>query len=190
MLQAFRTQVLASGVTTPAQFAAALGNQATVRTLRDRLSNLPQAAAINVVDADGQVVASSSALPQAPVDVSDREFFGWFRDHPADVPFIGRPVQGRLTKGWTVYVVRRVAGPDGQTLGFVAGALALAYFEEFYRAIAHDDATAITLMRRGGTMLVRYPDFDQLCRHAHAGRSRTGTTWRRAAAGCIGPAAS
>ena len=43
VLQAFRTQVLSSGVTTPAQFAAALGNQATGRRLRDRLSNLPQA---------------------------------------------------------------------------------------------------------------------------------------------------
>ncbi len=161
VVQAIRAQVLASGVTTPAEFAAALNQPATGQALRDRLRNLPQAAAIHIVSADGRVVASSVRLPETTVDVSDREFFGWFREHPADIPFISPPVQGRLTPGWTAYVVRRVAGPDGTTLGFVAGGLALSYFEQFYHAIAHDDATAITLMRRGGTILARYPGFDQ-----------------------------
>jgi signal transduction histidine kinase/DNA-binding NarL/FixJ family response regulator/HPt (histidine-containing phosphotransfer) domain-containing protein len=161
VVQAIRTQVLAGGVTTPAAFAAAVQYQAASQALLDRLRNLPQAAAIHIVSADGVVVASSVTLPQTTVDVSDREFFGWFREHPADIPFISTPVQGRLTPGWTAYVVRRVAGPDGTTLGFVAGGLALSYFEQFYRAIAHDDASAITLMRRGGTVLARYPGFDQ-----------------------------
>jgi signal transduction histidine kinase/DNA-binding NarL/FixJ family response regulator len=161
VVQAIRAQVLASGVTTPAEFAAALNQPATGQALRDRLRNLPQAAAIHIVSADGRVVASSIQLPQTTVDVSDREFFGWFREHPADIPFISPPVQGRLTPGWTAYVVRRVAGPDGRTLGFVAGGLALSYFEQFYHAIGHDDSTAITLMRRGGTILARYPGFDQ-----------------------------
>ncbi|MGA3400998.1 MAG: ATP-binding protein [Acetobacteraceae bacterium] len=161
VLQAVRAQVLSGGAATPAAFEAALGNQTTAQTLGDRLRNLPQAAAITAVSADGRVVVSSRGLLGATVDVSDREFFGWFRDHKEDAAFIGRPVQGRLTPGWTAYVVRRVVGPDGQTLGFVAGALALSYFEDFYHAIAHDDATAITLMRRGGTILTRYPGFDR-----------------------------
>ena len=186
-----RTQVLASGVTTPAQFAAALGNQATVRTLRDRLTQ----SAAGRRDQRGRCRRAGGGLFQLrcrrqPVDVSDREFFGWFRDHQADVPFISPPVQGRLTEGWTAYVVRRVAGPDGQTLGFVAGALALSYFEEFYRAIAHDDATAITLMRRGGTILVRYPDFDQYVGTRMPARIALVQRGGTRAAGCIGPVAT
>jgi signal transduction histidine kinase/DNA-binding NarL/FixJ family response regulator len=161
VLQAIRAQVLANGVTTPTEFAAALSHDETSQSLRDRLRNLPQAAAIHIVSADGRVVASSVALPATAIDVSDRAFFGWFRDHPADIPYISPPVLGRLTPGRTAYVVRRVAGPDGQTLGFIAGGLALSYFEQFYHAIVHDDATAITLMRRGGTILARYPGFDR-----------------------------
>jgi len=159
VLQAVRAQVLSSSIATSAQFAASFGNAVTAQALRDRLSNLSQAAAIELVDADGRVVVSSRGLPQQTIDVSDREFFGWFRDHKADVLFIGPPVVSRLIPGWTVNIVRRVAGPEGQTLGFVAGALALSYFEDFYRAIAHDDATAIALVRRGGTVLVTYPEF-------------------------------
>jgi signal transduction histidine kinase/DNA-binding response OmpR family regulator len=161
VVQAVRAQVLASGVTTPAGFAAALDTRATVRTLADHLRNLPQAAAITVVSADGHVLASSQGLLPTRVDVSDRDFFGWFREHPEDVAFIGGPVSSRLAPGWTAYVVRRVAAPDGQTIGFVAGGLALSYFEEFYHAIARDDATAITLVLRGGTVLVRYPGFEK-----------------------------
>ncbi len=160
VLQGVRTQVLAGGVTTPADFVTALGNAATVENLRDRLRNLPQAASIVVVGADGRVVVSSHGVPPTTVDVADRPFFAWFRDHPADIPFVSPPVSGRVVPGWTAYVVRRVAGPDGQTLGFVAGGLELAYFEGFYRAIARD-ATAITLLRQDGTILVRVPDFDK-----------------------------
>ncbi len=185
VLQAVRARVLLAGVTTPTEFAATLGNAATAAALRDRLHNLPQAAAINVVSADGRVIVSSLELPQAAIDVSDRDFFAWFRGHKADIPYISQPVQGRLTPAWTAYVVRRVASPDGQTLGFVAGALSLAYFEEFYRTIAHDDATAITLMRGGGTVLVRYPDFDRFVgtrmppqSHWYELASRGGGTYR------------
>ncbi len=160
-LQLVRARVLAAGATTSAQFTAAFANQGMVRTLHNRLTNLPQAAAITMVNADGQVVVSSSWVPKQPINVSDREFFRWFREHKGDVAFISPPVHGRLIEGWTVYMVRRVAAPDGSTVGFIAGALSLSYFEDFYRAIAHDDATAFMLIRGGGTILVRYPNFDR-----------------------------
>ena len=64
VVQAIRAQVLASGVTTPAEFAAALNQPATGQALSDRLRNLPQAAAIHIVSADGRVVASSVRLPE------------------------------------------------------------------------------------------------------------------------------
>jgi signal transduction histidine kinase/CheY-like chemotaxis protein len=161
VLQAVRAQVIASGITTPAQFAARLGNETTVQRLREHLNNLPQAAAISLVDADGQVVAASTGLPQQTIDVSGREFFDWFRGQTGDRPFVGRPVQGRLTQGWTVYIVRRVTGADGATLGFVAAALALSYFDDIYRAVSVDDATSVTMVRGDGIVLARYPDFSK-----------------------------
>ena len=45
------------------------------RTLHNRLTNLPQAAAIDVVNADGQVVVSSRWVPQQPIDVSRPRIF-------------------------------------------------------------------------------------------------------------------
>jgi len=156
-LQIVRTQVSSRAGNMP--LVAGQGTQATVQSLRERLTNLPQASAIGLIDPEGRIVATSLGVPKAPLNVSDRPFFSWFRQHKQDVPYVGPAIQARLLPGWTAYVVRRIAAPDGGTLGYVAGALSLSYFEDFYRTIVHDSATAITLMGRGGTILVRYPGF-------------------------------
>ncbi|HUB12057.1 MAG TPA: ATP-binding protein [Acetobacteraceae bacterium] len=177
-LQLVRSQVLAAGIVNAAEFDASLANQSMVEALRNRLTNLPQVAGITLVDADGHVVVTSNGLPEQTDDVSAREFFAWFRDHKADVAFISPPVQAGLLKRWTFYVVRRVAAPDGSTIGFVGGALSLSYFEELYRAVARDEATAINLTRGDGTILVRYPDFPK-----YVGRQiPRGSAWHGVAA--------
>jgi signal transduction histidine kinase/CheY-like chemotaxis protein len=158
-LQVVRLQILSSGVKTPADFAAALGNQAAVNTLRDGLHNLPLAAGVYLIAADGHLVVSSLGVPPEPIDAADRAFFERFHNKAGDFPFISPPVHSRMTHQWAVYVVRRITTPDGSVLGFVAGALSLPYFADLYRAIIRDDATAITLMRGDGTVLVRYPGF-------------------------------
>ena len=168
-LQLVRTQVLSGTGNLP--LVAGQATQATVQSLRARLTNLPQAAAIGLLDAGGHVIATSLGVPKVPIDVSDRPFFAWFGAHKQDVPYIGPAVHARLIPGWAAYVVRRIAAPDGRTLGYVAGALALSYFEDFYRTIAHDNATAITLMRRDGSILVRYPGLDRYVGHTMPRRS-------------------
>jgi len=176
-LQIVRTQVLSHTGELPLDPAKA--TPATAQALRQRLTNLPQAAAISLIDAQGRVVATSLGVPQPPLNVSNRLFFSWFHEHQADVPFISPPLQGHLVPGWTAYVVRRIAAPDGHTLGYVAAALALSYFEDFYRAIAaHDDATAIMLMRRGGSILVRYPGSERYV----GGEISRGSPWYALAA--------
>jgi signal transduction histidine kinase/DNA-binding NarL/FixJ family response regulator len=159
MLQAIRAQVLASGVASTAEFRSALGTPAMADMLRDRLRNLPQVASLSLINGNGRMVASSVGTPDTPVDLSGRAFFAWFQDHPEDALFIGPPAHGRQTEGWTVHIVRRISGPNGTTLGFVAGALSMTYYADFYRAIAHDDILAITLLRDGGTILARYPGY-------------------------------
>ena len=154
-LQLVRSQILSG--TGNLSLVSGAATEASVQSLRARLTNLPQAAAIGLIDADGRVVVSSLGVPRTPIDVSNRVFFSWFRAHRQDMPFIGPAVQARLLPGWTAYVVRRIAAPGGRTLGYVAAALALSYFEDFYSAIIHDNATAITLIGRGGAILVRYP---------------------------------
>jgi signal transduction histidine kinase/DNA-binding response OmpR family regulator len=158
-LQVVRLQIQSSGFATPAAFAAGLSHQATVSRLADALRNLPEASGLYLIASNGRLVASSLGVPNGPVAILEQACFAWFQGHKADVPFITPPIRNKLTHEMAVYVVRRITGADGATLGFVAGALALPYFVDFYRAAVRDDATAITLLRGDGTVLIRYPDF-------------------------------
>jgi signal transduction histidine kinase/CheY-like chemotaxis protein/HPt (histidine-containing phosphotransfer) domain-containing protein len=160
MLQSVREQVLAAGSQTPAQFRTMLGTEATYRMLRERLRNLPQLDAIGMTDADGVALVSSRGWPIEPADLSDRDYFRWVKDHNDGGLFISAPAQSRMTGAWTVYLARRVNGPDGQMLGAVVGAMTLQYFADFYQAVARGEATAISIVRNDGIILVRYPSLE------------------------------
>ena len=74
--------------------------------------------------------------------------------------FISGPIRSRVTGEWTIYLVRRINGPDGQLLGAVAGALDVKYLTDFYSAISTNKRLRVALLRRDGTFLARYPDQD------------------------------
>ena len=54
-------------------------------------------------------------------------------------------------------LTRRISGPNDEFLGIVAGVAELRYFEDFYQAISTDEGESVSLFRRDGTILARYP---------------------------------
>ena len=157
VLQATREQILANGVATEEAFRDALSSEAVHLDLVQRLRNLPQADAITLVDAKGILINTSRFWPNQPVSLADRDFFRYLRDHVDNRVFISDPVQARTTGAWTVYLNRRVSSPQGEFLGIVVGAIALQYFEDFYQAITPEAGGSVSILRRDGTVLLRYP---------------------------------
>ncbi|HEY1935720.1 MAG TPA: PAS-domain containing protein [Acetobacteraceae bacterium] len=178
VLQSVRQQVLDQGVATPQQFAALAANPATERMLAHRLDNLPQAREFGLVDAAGQRLVTSGGEEHPSLDLSNREFFQWFQDHPADKLFVGAPVIGKQSHVWTVCVARRIVAPNGTTLGFVTSAISLRYFADFYQAITTNSASSVTVLRSDGSILVRYPDLDSFIGQ----RIPAGSEWYRTVA--------
>ncbi len=179
VLQATREQILANGVTTGEAFRDTLSGEAVHLDLMERLRNLPQAEAFTLVDAQGRVINTSRFWPNQPVRVGDRDFFRYLREHADNRLFISAPVQARTTGAWTVYLARRVSLRHGALLGLVVGAISLQYFEDFYRAITPEAGGSVTVLRRDGTVLVRYP-------HAAAfigAKIPAGSPWYTAVAG-------
>ncbi len=148
-------------IQTPDEFRQVLGGEDTHRFLRERMINLPQANALVVVDADGRLLNTSREWPAQRVDVSSGDVYAHFRSSGADDLFISLPVRSRVTGNWTVYLARRISGPDGVLLGIVAGALDVKYLADFYSAISANQGVRVTLLRRDGTILARYPDMDR-----------------------------
>jgi signal transduction histidine kinase len=157
VVQETRERVLASGVETPEQFRRLMAGEETHHFLVDRLKNLPQAEALILVGADGRLVNFSRAWPIPPFDLTGRDYYSHFHEHDDPGVFISEPVKSRITDAWTIFLARRINGPHGVFLGSVVSAIELRYFEDFYRAIALQDNGSVTVVRRDGTILVRYP---------------------------------
>ena len=109
--------------------------------------------------ADGRFAASNldpEGTKTGHVDLSEREHIRIHlrpdsvpeaaRGLPANGLFIGKPVLGKVSKRWTIQLSRRIAAPDGRTLGVVVASLDPAYFEGVYAHVA--------LGRSGGVALV------------------------------------
>ncbi|WP_284946113.1 bifunctional diguanylate cyclase/phosphodiesterase [Acidisoma cladoniae] len=157
ILQDLQQRIQRQGIATPAQFSAQLQNAALEEALHRSEQALPQANAFTIIGADGRLVNFSRRWPIPATDLSDRDYYAYFRAHDDPNPFVSQPVRSRGDGNWTVYVVRRVDGPGGIFLGLVLCAIDLNYFQKFYAALASGADTAVTLLKRDGTGLASFP---------------------------------
>lgn len=150
------------GVVDSASLQNALGGIDTYHLLQDKLSGVPQADAVTIINAQGKLINFSRYWPIPAVDVSDRDYFQALSKKGAPKTFIGLPVQNRGTGTWTIYLARRLDSPSGEFMGLVLGAMSLQYFEDFYKSVTLDEGGAISLIRQDGVLLARYPHTDEI----------------------------
>jgi len=125
--------------------------------LKDRIGGLAYLEAVAVISARGKLLNFSRSWPIPDIDVSDRDYFKALQSDPQLMSFVSEPVRSRATGTWTFYLARKLAGPNGELVGLVLGAVAPQYFEKFFKAIALGDDSSISLVRRDGMLLVREP---------------------------------
>jgi PAS domain S-box-containing protein len=162
VVQETREMVRASGVTDADQFRLRMGTEEVHHFLLDRLHSLPQANSIALLDDAGMIVNFSRAWPVPVIDASDRDFYRYLREHSDPDAFIGGPVVNKVSGAWVIMLTRRISGPNGEFLGIVAGVAELRYFEDFYQAISTDEGESVSLFRRDGTILARYPRVEKM----------------------------
>src|SRR5262249_40427161 len=135
VLQELCEKIANAGITTPEQLKLTMGTEEIHRYLVDRQHDLPQADALVIVDADGKRFNFSRTWPVQIIDLSDRDYYAYLREHADAAAFVTAPVKNRATGTWTVYLARRINGPHQEFLGVVLGAMEVRYFQEFYKAI-------------------------------------------------------
>ncbi len=128
--------------------------------LVSRKETLPQLDAITFIDTEGNLVNFSRSWPVPKVNVVDRDYFKALVADPGLGAFIGQPVQNRGTGTWTIYMARAATAPDGTLAGIVLAAVQLTYFETLYKDVVADETMGISMFRRDGTLLARYPHLD------------------------------
>jgi PAS domain-containing protein len=129
----------------------------THQRFKDRISALPHINSLVLTDAQGKLINFSRSWPLPSVKVPDQDPSEAFKSDPRLTFYVGAPLRGPATGNWVVLVARKFTGPNGEFLGVVTGAMELAYFEKMFEAVATSPNESISLFRRDGTLLVRYP---------------------------------
>ncbi len=146
-----------AGLRTADDFRRMMAGPEVHADLVSRIRSLPHLDAITAIAEDGTLINFSRYWPIPRVNVADRDYFTILRDDPDRESFISRPVPNRGDGTWTIYVARRVSGPDRQFLGLILGAVQLAYFERLYQNVAPLRDSSISLFRSDAVLLARHP---------------------------------
>lgn len=134
--------------------------------LQQKLAALPYVRTLLVVDADGRIRHSSNLALAIGLNVADREYFTWHRDHADNTLHIGPPIRGRTDGRWFIAMSRRLYKSDGGFDGVVLAAVEPAYFQRFYETLRVGEGGTVTMLSRDGVLLARTPHADD-----HVGRS-------------------
>ncbi|MCA6109096.1 bifunctional diguanylate cyclase/phosphodiesterase [Bradyrhizobium cenepequi] len=152
-----------SGIaTTRENFRQRLSGEDIHLTLKSKIDALSYVGGINVFDADGVLINSSSRWPVASVSVADRSYFRTFKSDPQSPERLLEPVHSRITGAWTVLLARKVTGTNGEFLGVVGRGIEPANFERFFATVALAPGAAISMHHRDGTLLARHPHVTEL----------------------------
>jgi diguanylate cyclase (GGDEF)-like protein len=158
----FVDYVRASGITSAADYRKRLAGQDLHRMLRSKIEALPYIGGVNIIDAEGNLINSSTAWPAPNVNVADRAYFQTFRYDPNAPDVLIEPLYSRISGAWTILIVRKIVGPNGEFMGAVGRGIEPANFEKFFESAVLGEGTTISMLHRDGTMLARYPHSSEL----------------------------
>lgn len=185
----------ASAIDTPEHFKRRMSSPDIHLMLSSKLSAMSYVGGINIFDADGMLINSSSVWPVPSVSVADRPYFQAFKNDPQSPGMMVEPVHSRITGVWTTVIARKMTGPHGEFLGAIGRGIEPTNFEQFFASLALGDDAAISMLHRDGTLLARYPHADGLigqisatarcsdicspapARASHCARSVRSTAW-------------
>ena len=118
---------------------------------------LSQSRSIVIGDAQGDTTIDA-AMPMSKINVADREYFRWHRDHDDPGLHFGDKIVSRVSGLPVIPLSRRINDPaSGAFAGVVVASLLPDYLEDFFRSLSSNRRDAFTLTSATGTLLVRYP---------------------------------
>jgi signal transduction histidine kinase len=157
ILRGVQAKLAADDVTDAESYARKEAGHEMSQFLQARLAGVPQLDALTLIAADGRLINFSRDHPLPDVNVADRDYFAALSDKPPDRPFLSEPVETHATGKWTVYLGHRLTGNDGAFLGLILGGIDLGHFENLYKSLQLGEGGGVSLWRRDGMLLARYP---------------------------------
>ena len=125
--------------------------------LATRAAGLRQVRLLTIVDAQGIQRYRSRGTSPPNLDLSDRSYFIAHRDRAAVGLFMSEPLVTRSENRAGIVLSRRIENDAGGFAGVVTASVDFEDLERFYAALDPGEGSAIQLLTKDGTLLVRNP---------------------------------
>ncbi|SMC85158.1 Cache domain-containing protein [Polynucleobacter kasalickyi] len=111
------------------------------------------------VDENGNVINFSRSYPPPKINLSDRDYFIYFKNNNDKSTFFSEPVKNRGTGGWVFYQVKRINDRHDKFLGVVLVGISSKVFSEYYEILANNfnSKVAFALYKSDHKLMTRYP---------------------------------
>ncbi len=129
------------------------------RMLTEKTSSNPILDVASLTDSTGRVLNFSRSFPPPSIDLSDRDYFQWFRDNDSNEIFYSVPVQNKGNGKWVFYLARRINNANHDFLGVALVGVSSEVFSRFYEQVGRNlgDGATLLLYRSDYTLLTRWP---------------------------------
>ncbi len=145
-----------------ATFDKTFGTREVFDLLGSEAGGVSQIDAMGLVDSKGKLIVNTRSWPSPKNDLSGRDYFAKLRDDPSLNSIVSEP-HGSLTQNIPVIVIaHRLKAPDGSFAGLLTAVIRVDYFSNLYKDIYLGPGTAISLFRRDGLLLARYPESQKI----------------------------
>ncbi len=138
------------------EFASQFAQQ---RMLSEKTSSNPILDVATLTDSTGRVLNFSRSFPPPSIDLSDRDYFQWFRDNDSNEVFYSAPVQNKGNGKWVFYLARRINNANHDFLGVALVGVSSEVFSRFYEQVGRNlgEGATLLLYRSDYTLLTRWP---------------------------------
>jgi len=140
----------------PMSWSEIASSDVVIKYLATQKRNLKHSGYIALVNHDGKPVSTSEGHRYNSIDVSDRDYFRYHRDHPSDVTFIGEPLIGRVYEKPSLTMSKALRQPDGKFDGLILITMPIDYFTRLFDGAASPSDTA-QFLRENGQVVVNVP---------------------------------
>jgi diguanylate cyclase (GGDEF)-like protein len=135
-----------------------LRDEGTYKLLTERLLRLQQADFIGLLDNNGRIVNTTRQRPSPENDVSYRDYFQHFKSNNDKSIYIGNSDVDPLSGAQVIFFSKRINGANNTFLGVITIGVRLTYLQQIYKSITSLGDQSFLLLRRDGTIILRYPD--------------------------------
>ncbi len=130
--------------------------------MKKQVDTTPWLDTLSVLDADGRMLATSSDIPTAGLDFSDRDYFKFHKSSITRQPVLGRPIKSKLSGQWILPITQRITESEGVFGGVVLASIPVPDFVRFFETFRVGEEGSFMLVRHDGVVLAREPFLETL----------------------------